>query len=450
MNVKRKIRKLSQSRILSLGFLIMILTGTFLLMLPVSSKSGEWTDLVDALFTATSATCVTGLTVFDTGTYWSLFGQVVIISLIQIGGLGFMSITTIVFLILGRKITIKNRMLIQSSFSLDSAEGIIKYVKNVIFFTLSVEGIGAILLFTRFIRDFPLGKALYFSVFHSISAFCNAGFDIFGGGVSLMGYNNSPVVMLTISALIIIGGIGFTVAMDVLNTRKIKRLQFNSKIVLSTTAVLLIAGFVIIFIAEFNNENTMASMHPMERILASIFASVTPRTAGFFSIDYSSVTPITYLTTLILMFTGGSPGSTAGGIKTSVVAIIFIAVYRTIKGQDDLNIFGRRISEGSLRKAFVMAFLPFVWVVLVVVILLMTHDLSLHDIAFETISAIATVGLTTGITAELNAIGKILIATSMFFGRVGIMTIAYAIAKKREDVSKESALYRYPEGNIML
>ncbi len=327
---------------------------------------------------------------------------------------------------------------------------IIKYVKNVLIFTLAVEGAGAVLLFTEFIGDYPLWKAVFFSIFHSVSAFCNAGFDIMGGGVSLMGYTSSPVVNLTVSALIIIGGIGFTVAMDVINTKRFRRLQFNSKIVLATTAVLLILGFVIIFPAEYNNKATMADMNFGEKILTSVFASVTPRTAGFFSIDYSAVTPITYITTLILMLIGGSPGSTAGGIKTSVVAIIIIAVWRTVKGQDDLNAFGRRIPERTLRKAFVMAFLPLVWIVPVVCVIVITHDLALHDVVFETVSAIATVGLSTGITAELNVIGKILIAMSMFFGRVGLMTVAYAIAKKREDVSKDAVSYRYPEGNIML
>ncbi|MBR6801686.1 MAG: Trk family potassium uptake protein [Eubacteriaceae bacterium] len=450
MNIKQHLRKLSQSQILSFGFITLILLGTILLMLPVSSAEGVPTNFIDCLFTATSATCVTGLTIFDTGTYWSTFGQLVIITLIQIGGVGFMSLTTIVFLMLGRKISIKNRMLIQSSLSLDSAEGIVKYVKSVLMFTFITECIGAVLLFTRFVRDYPLMKAVYFSVFHSVSAFCNAGFDIFGGGISLMGYTSSPTVTLTISMLIVLGGIGFTVAMDVLEKKGFRKLSFNSKIVLSTTLTLLIFGFVFMLFSEYNNSATIGNMPLWEKILTSLFASVTPRTAGFFSIDYSKVTTIGYLVTIILMFIGGSPGSTAGGIKTSAIAVILVSVYSTVKGRDDMNIFGRRITEQTLRKAFVMAFMPFVWTIFAVMIISMTNSLPLHDILFETVSAIATVGLTTGITTKLNALGKILIAMSMFFGRVGIMTIAYAIARKREDINAETSSFRYPEGNLML
>ena len=450
MSDKLKLRKISRSQILALGFMGIILTGTFLLMLPVSSSSGVWTPFTDCLFTATSATCVTGLTVYDTGTYWSLFGQVVILLLIQTGGLGFMSLTTVVFLLLGKKITIKNRMLISSSFSLDSTEGIIKYVKTVIIFTFAVEGIGAILLLSRFVRDYDILKAVYFSVFHSVSAFCNAGFDIIGGGVSLMGYTDSPVVNITVSLLIITGGIGFTAAMDILENKSFKKLSFNSRVVLSTTGILLVAGFVIIFICEYNNPGTMGNMGLGEKILTSLFASVTPRTAGFFTVDYGKITDVTYLVTVILMFIGGSAGSTAGGIKTGVTAIIFISVIKTVKGEEDINLFGRRISHASLRKAFVMAFLPFVWVIFVSSVLCMSHNIPLKDIIFETVSAIATVGLTTGITSELNTLGKLLIAMSMFFGRVGIMTIAYAITRKREDTQGTKASFRYPEGNIML
>ncbi len=450
MNARLKLRKMSRSQILAVGFITVILTGTILLMLPISTVSGESTGFIDCLFTATSATCVTGLAVFDTGTYWSVFGQAVILALIQIGGLGFMSLTTIVFLLLGRKITIKNRMLIQSSFSLDSTEGIIKYVKTVILFTFAVEGAGAVLLFSRFIRDYSFGKAVYYSVFHAISAFCNAGFDIIGGGVSFMGYTDSPVINLVICALIVIGGIGFTVSMDIIQNRRFKKLQFNSRIILSTTGILLLLGFVFIFISEYNNPDTMKNMSLGERILTSFFASVTPRTAGFFTIDYSKVTPVTYIMTILLMFIGGSAGSTAGGIKTGVIAIIFVAVYRTVRGEDDLNVFGRRIPESSLKKALAMAFLPFLWVTFVVMLLSVTHAIPLHDIIFETVSAIATVGLSTGITAQLNVFGKVLIILSMFFGRVGIMTIAFAITKKREDIQTNTASFRYPEGNIML
>ncbi|MBE6038250.1 MAG: Trk family potassium uptake protein [Anaerofustis stercorihominis] len=447
---RQKIRKISHSQILALGFLTVILIGTVLLMLPISSAAGEFTDFISCLFTATSATCVTGLTVLDTGTYWSVFGQIVIIVLIQIGGLGFMSLTTILLLALGKKISIKNKMLISSSLSLDTPEGIIKYVKRVVMFTFIVEGIGALLLFGRFVQDYPLLKAIYFSVFHSISAFCNAGFDLIGNGVGFMGYTASPILNITICLLIVIGGIGFTVAMDVLNTKKLSRLQFNSKIVLTTTAVLLISGFVVIFIAEYNNPATMANMSFGEKILTSLFACVTPRTAGFFTINYAEVTSVTYLMTVILMFIGGSPGSTAGGIKTSCIAILTVAMYRTIKGQGDMNVFGRRITEAQLRKAVVMSFMPLLWTIFVIFLLCATQNIAIADLIFETVSAIATVGLTTGITASLNNFGRVLITITMFFGRVGIMTIAYAVTQKREDVNTESSPFRFPEGNIML
>ncbi len=449
MSARLKLRKLSRSQILALGFMGIILLGTFLLMLPVSSTTGQWTGFIDCLFTATSATCVTGLTVFDTGTYWTVFGQIVIILLIQIGGLGFMSVTTLVFLLLGRKISIKNRMLISSSFSLDSTDGIIKYVKNVVLFTFATEGIGAVLLFTRFIKDYELGKAVYFSVFHSISAFCNAGFDLIGNGAGFTGYTASPVINLTISALIVIGGIGFTVVMDIIENKNFKKLSFNSKIVLSATGILLLSGFVIIFFAEYANPHTMKDMSFGEKILTSVFASVTPRTAGFFTINYAEVTSVTYIITIIFMFIGGSAGGTAGGIKTGVTAIMFISIYRTIRGED-MNVFRRRISDDSLKKAFVLAFMPFVWVILVVLLISMTSSLPLDGIVFEAVSAIATVGLTTGITSLLNPFGKILITLSMFFGRVGIMTIAYAVSKKREDIEGQTSSFRYAEGNIML
>lgn len=446
-----KRRKYKTSQILSGGFALIILLGSVLLMLPIATTDGSGAEFIPALFTATSATCVTGLAVFDTGSYFTLFGQIVILVLIQIGGLGFMSVTTLVALMLRRRVSLKNKMLVRSSFSADNVNDVMRFVKNVMRFTFAAEGLGAIFFAFVFVPEYG-ARGIYYSIFHSVSGFCNAGFDVLGTGTSFSRYVDNPIVNITTMLLIVLGGIGFTVVQDLFAKAKDRhsRLELHTKLVLTTTAVLLTLGFAVILASEQGNPDTLGRLSPIGKILSAMFASVTARTAGFFTIDYASVTPVTFIMTIILMLIGASPGSTGGGIKTSTIAVILLVVYRTARGEADVNAFGRRIPEHTVRRALVLCALPLLWVLSAVLLLCAVEPLPLGDIVFEVCSAIGTVGLSTGITASLGSFGKIIITLTMFFGRVGLMTVAYALSHAREDVKITDAPYHYPDGMILM
>ncbi|WP_291634051.1 TrkH family potassium uptake protein [Clostridium sp.] len=436
-------------QILALGFAILICIGAILLSLPIASQSGEITPFIDCIFTSTSAVCVTGLVILDTGTYWTYFGKTVIMVLVEIGGLGFMSVTTLVFIVLGRRITLKERLVMQEALNVNSLQGLVKMVKYVLMFTVLVEGIGAVLFSTQFIPEFGISKGIYYSVFHAVSAFCNAGFDLMGNFTSLTGYANNSVIILTMSALIVIGGLGFYVWVDIYNRNGIKRLSLHSRVVIYTTLVLIVLGAIFMFIFEMNNSSTMQGMSIKGKFLSSIFASVAPRTAGFNSIPIDKMTTAGKFLTMILMFIGGSPGSTAGGVKTATAVVLFMTVVSVVKGREDTEIFQKRINKEVVYKAFVIAILALVLVISVTMILSITEppDIRFEYLLFEATSAYATVGLTLGLTTKLTVVGKIIIIFTMYAGRVGPLTIILALAKSKK---AKSGTIKYPEDKILI
>ena len=448
MNIKDKKLKKSFSgvQILTIGFIILILIGSIVLSLPISSVTGEYTNYLDSLFTSTSAVCVTGLVTLNTGAHWSVFGQVVIITLIQIGGLGFMSITAFVAMLLGKKITLKDRLYIQESMNAFEIQGIAKMVKYVVKFTFSVELIGAVLLSFKFIPEYGLRKGIGFSLFHSISAFCNAGFDIIGDGNSMVSQSNSVLLLMVLSLLIIVGGLGFSVIIELWNYKKVKRLSVHSKIVLSITGGLIVVGAIFIFLLEYKNPETMANMTFMEKITNSVFTSVSPRTAGFNSVPLDKLTNASVLMTIFLMFIGGSPGSTAGGIKTTTFGMVALTLVNVIKGRQDTEVFGRRFSKETIYKSFALFMIGTSIVIIVTIILSITeYGMDFFSVLFEATSAFGTAGLTLGITSSLSVIGKIVIIISMYIGRVGPLTVALALTHRQKKQG-----YKYPEGKILI
>ena len=428
--------KLKGVQVLALGFILVILIGALILTLPISTTSGESANFLDALFTATSAVCVTGLIVVDTGTYWNMFGQTVIMILIEIGGLGFMSFTTLIAIILGKKITLRERLILQD------AMNTFKMVKYVLVFTVSVQFFGALLFSTQFVPEYGLGKGIFYSIFHSISAFCNAGFDILGNFSSLTSYNSNAVVILVASALIIIGGLGFTVWSELYSSKSLKKVSLHSKMVILMTTVLVLGGTILMFLFENNNVNTIANMSFMDKVMNSFFASVTPRTAGFNSISTDGMTTAGQFLTIILMFIGGSPGSTAGGIKTTTIGILIVTIICVIQGREDSEVFKRRFSKDLVYKAFTLIFIGISLVIVVTMLLSYTEKgASFISLFYETVSAFGTAGL----TSELSGIGKVLIMFMMYLGRVGPLTVVLSITRK-----KINSGIKYPEGKILI
>ncbi|MEK5061632.1 MULTISPECIES: TrkH family potassium uptake protein [unclassified Paenibacillus] len=446
LNEQHRLFKLNPPQILVLGFAGIILMGTLLLMLPVSSVNGVSVGFIDALFTATSATCVTGLVILDTGYDFSVFGQVVIMFLIQIGGLGFMTMATLIAIVFRRRISLRERLILQEAFNQSSIEGIVKLVRKVLFYSLTIEAVGAVLFALRWSFDMSIGKAVYFGVFHAISLFNNAGFDIFGEYRSLTLYVDDPFINIIAMVLIVSGGLGFVVLSDVLELRKRKKriLSLHSKVVLSITGFLIVFGAIVIFILEFSNAKTLVGLDAGGKVLASFFQSVTSRTAGANSLDIAGLRQATQFFIILLMFIGASPGSTGGGIKTTTFAILVGAVLSMVRGRDDVVIFRYRLAQERIIKALTITMISLLLVVGVTMILSTTEDARFLMILFETTSAFATVGLSMGLTPELTTIGKLLICLTMFAGRLGPITLAYALNRK----SKE--LYRHPEGKIII
>ncbi|RDY24180.1 Trk family potassium uptake protein [Romboutsia maritimum] len=446
------INKLDPSRIMVIGFATVILIGGLLLNLPISTQSGESIGLLDALFTATSAVCVTGLIVVDTATYWSHFGQVVIITLIQIGGLGFMTTTTMFALITKKRINLRERLLIQESLNQIDLSGLVKLTRYVILITFLIEGMGALLLSTVFIPQFGLSRGIWYSIFHAISAFCNAGFDLMGSVTgpfsSVTSYVNNFTITLTISGLIILGGIGFPVILDVIKHKRLSKLNLHSKIVLFTTTMLIVIGTLMILFSEFNNPDTLGKLNLNGKILASIFQSVTLRTAGFNTIDLTLLHQGSIFVMIILMFIGASPASTGGGIKTTTLATLFLTVKSFIFEKADIEVYEKRIGISTVRKSLGIFFIGISVVVLgTLLISLGEPKFTLVEAGFEVVSAFATVGLSIGGTPSLGILGKTLIMLFMFMGRVGSLTIFMALVSKG---TKKNQLIRYPEGKIIV
>ena len=426
------IKRRTNVEILALGFAIVILVGTFLLLLPISSNH---TDFLDALFTATSATCVTGLVVYDTATHWTLFGQIVILILIQIGGLGFITIGVFLATYLKKKISLRQRGLIEESVSSLKLAGGVKLVKHIIKGTFLFEGIGAVILSLVFIEDFGLLKGIYLGIFHSVSAFCNAGFDLLGiiePYGSLTPYASNIVVNITIMILIIIGGLGFVVWQDLYE----KKLHFRNyllqtKIVLITSFIFIFGGAFLFYIFEY--QHALASLSSEEAILASFFQSITCRTAGFNTIDVSHLKPATSLLMMLMMFVGGSPGSTAGGIKTTTFAVLIIFVYSTMTNKSEANDFNRRFDSKTIKKACSVFLINFIFIIISSFIIFNDQPhLPMQDTFFEIFSALGTVGISTGITRVLSMTSKITIILLMYCGRVGSLTLALSLSKKKK------------------
>jgi trk system potassium uptake protein TrkH len=399
-NKEKDVRKsrLQPVQILAIGFAITILVGALLLMLPISSVSRQITPFVDCLFVSTSATCVTGLVTVDTGTHWSVFGQVVIMMLIQIGGLGFMTFATLIAIVIGKRISFRERLIMQEAYNAFNVQGIVRMVLYVISITLTIELTGAVLLSTQFIPIFGWTKGMFFGLFHSVSAFCNAGFDLLGSYsgpfTSITSFYDNTVIVLTIGGLIVLGGIGFAVIMDVLHVRSLRKLSLHSKVVITATTFLLITGTILFFIFEYGNPETMGNMSFKGKLLSSIFASITPRTAGYNSISTTGMTGASKFLTIILMFIGASPGSTGGGIKTTTATLIFLVVVSVIRGREDAEAFHKRISRSLVCRAVAIATISFGLVVLVTMILSLTETGNLEMYLYEATSAFGTVGLT--------------------------------------------------------
>lgn len=436
-------KRLNPPQILALGFGILILIGAILLNLPMSSKSGESIGFINALFTSSSCVCVTGLVVVNTAEHWTTFGHLVIISLIQMGGLGFMTMATVVALFLGKKITLKERLVIKEQLNQDSMSGLVKLTKYVIYATLSVELLGALILSTRLIPIYGFKTGVWYSIFHAISAFCNAGFDLFGD--SLAPYVGDVVLNLTISGLIIIGGLGFSVYIDISRKKSFKKLNLHSKLVILISLSLLILGTISIFLIEYNNPGTFKYLTLKEKTLAAFFQSVITRTAGFYSVPLSKLHESTVFIMIILMFIGGSPGSTGGGIKTTTFGVLFLTTISVIKGNEDVVVFKKTVSTEIIHRALAIVSISMALILIVSLVLTLTEEANFIDILFESTSAFATVGVSRDLSPNLSNVGKILISLTMYSGRVGPLTMALAFASKRKGTN-----YKYSEGNILV
>ena len=426
---------LSSAQTMALGYFLVIFGGAWLLMLPFATRAGQSTSFLTALFTATSSTCVTGLVVVDTSIHWTLFGQIVILLMIQVGGLGFMTMGVLFAMFLRKKISLGTRSLVQESMNANQISGMVKMVRFVVKGTIIIEVTGAILLAIRFIPRVGLIKGIYYGIFHSISAFCNAGFDLMGyySGeyASLSDYVGDPLVNLVIMALIIIGGIGFFVWNDIYRHKfHWKKYALHTKIALSMTFFLIVVGTILLYFLEKNN--TLAGMNTGEGILASMFGSVTARTAGFNTTDTGALTSTSKLVTILLMFIGGSPGSTAGGVKTVSVFVLMVYVWSNLRGERGCNAFGRRLDDENIKKASNVMMINLIMAMLAAVAISAMQTIPMEDIMFEIFSAIGTVGMSTGITRDLNSVSRVIIILLMYCGRVGGMSFAMSFAEKKK------------------
>ncbi len=443
---------LTPVQIVVLSFISVILVGAIILTLPFSSRTGEPTDFLTALFTANSATCVTGLVVVDTATHWSLFGQIVILVLIQIGGLGYMTVATFFLIFSRRRITLRHRFVLKEGLNIYKLSGIISFTKIIFFYVIALELVGGFVLALRFSRDSVLPVALWKGIFHSISAFCNAGFDIIGGFRSLTGFVNDLTVNITVMSLIVFGGIGFYVVYEIyytivyfLREGVLRKLSLHSKIVTRFTAFLIVTGAALFFIIESSNPRTLANLPVRARILSSFFHSITPRTAGFNTIDIASLNPATQLITILLMFIGGSPGGTAGGVKTTTFFVFLALIKHAFREREHVTAMGREIKLENIRKAvFIVSFAVFtIFISTLIILILQGNEFSLMQILFEVVSAFGTVGLSTGITTSLSSASRVVIILTMFIGRVGPLSFILSLATERR-----SRVPEYPEEEV--
>ncbi len=440
-------KRLKPGQKVVLGFFLVIVTGTILLTLPIATVNRESIGVLDALFTATTSTCVTGLVVVDTGTTFSLFGLTVIMLLIQIGGLGFMAVATLFFLAMRKRITLRERMVIQESLNSDSMSGLVRLMIAAISITLIIEGIGAALVAIRFVPVYGWGRGIFNSIFLAVSMFCNAGIDPVGNYQSLTGYVSDPLMNLTVIGLIVLGGLGFSVVREVVQKHKWRALSLHARTVIVMTSGLLLFGTLAFLVMEWNNPNTMQELPVGGKVLASAFQSTTPRTAGANTIDQASMTGGSKLLTMLLMFIGASPASTGGGIKVTSFACIVLATVAVVRGREDVNIGKWRLAREVIRRAAAIAVLGAALVMTATFIICMVEPhLTLESVLFEAFSAFGTVGLSFGITPSLHPISKLVLIVLMFCGRVGPLTLSMALSRKKPGED----LIRYPERRLMV
>ena len=449
LSVKKRHIRFSATQIIAIGFAAVILLGAGLLTLPAASRSGVSCGFFPALFTATSATCVTGLVLFDTWTQWSAFGQVVIITLIEVGGLGFMSAASIFVFLLRRKVGLRQRMVIAQALNLSDMDGVVRIQKLVITGSLSVQGVGALILFLRFLPEFGFQKALAWGVFHAISAFCNAGFDIFGSiapGQSIIIFNDDPVICLTLIALVTVGGLGFLVWEELARVRSFKKFSVYTKLVLIMTAAILAVGTLVILVLEWDNPATLGPMPVWQKVLNAFFQTGTLRTAGFASVDQAMLRDATKAFSVIVMFIGGSSGSTAGGLKTVTVVVLFLFIWAKARGKQSVHVFKRNIPAEKAVDAMTVTFITILLSLFGGMFISSVAPVSFLDGWFEAVSAICTVGLTAGVTPVLGMAAQGLIIAFMYFGRVGILTLSlgFLMGNKAKD------RFQYADTNLLI
>ncbi len=441
---------LATPQLISLGFATVILCGALLLMLPISSRSGGVTPFIDALFTATSATCVTGLTTVNTAQHWTPFGQFVILVMIETGGLGFMSLPVFFFMIARKKINLRTRMILKDSLNLEQMNGSVNLMRYILLTSVIIQGLGSIALSFSFVPQYGWLKGIWFSIFHSVSSFCNAGFDLLGDSLA---NNQQDIWMLSvIMILIIAGGLGFLVWFDLIQYRKQKRLSIHSKIALLMTGSLLILGAIGFYLTEHNGQ-LLVTGNWLQRFFNTMFMAVTPRTAGYYSVNYFEMSHAGLILTIVLMYIGGTSGSTAGGLKTTTFGVLLIQMKSILKGRNRAEFSGRTIPAGAIFRALTLFFITLSLCILATMILSVTEKipdvdgLGLEYIVFEVVSAFGTVGLTMGLTPELSIVGKVIIISLMFIGRVGIMTVLLSlIAKARQ----QEQHFKYPEESVLI
>ncbi|MDY5439245.1 MAG: TrkH family potassium uptake protein [Eubacteriales bacterium] len=460
---QRKVGKLNKksiftpARATTLGFLAVILIGAFLLSLPISHNDGEWFGFTDSLFTATSCVCVTGLAVVDTAIEFTLFGQIVILLLIQIGGLGFMTLATVMFIVFGKKINLKSRIYMQESVSEDNLKGVVRLAQKIVIYTLAFEAMGAFVLSFQFAKDFGVGEGIFKAIFMSVSAFCNAGFDVLGANYgafsSLAHYQNNPLVLLTLGMLIIMGGLGFAVITDIISRKKSNRLRAHTKAVLLMTSILIVLGTVMFLGFEYNNPKTIGNMSFGNKLLNALFQAITPRTAGFQVLNQADLTVSGATLTMVLMFIGASPASTGGGIKTTTFLIMIAYLWSNLRGEKDLVLNKKQITTAQLKKSVAIITTAVLVIVGSVMVISIAEGVNgnnyagFEGILFESISAFATVGLSMGITPTLSVVSKLMLCLVMLIGRTGPITMGFALVKK---VNKTQVNIKYPNSDIMV
>ena len=458
--IKRKLRSkgFSSAQVIAGGFLAAILAGAVLLCLPVSSSEGTCTDFVDALFTAATSVCVTGLVTVNTAAHWSLFGKAVILFLIQLGGLGVVTVMTVFLVAAGQRITLRERLMIQESYNTDSLDGLVKMIMRVLQGTLLLEAAGAVAYAFVFVPAYGAWKGAAYAVFHAVSAFCNAGIDLVGDS-SLAPYLTNPLMNITTCILIITGGIGYVVWWDILRVfkgrrqgqiprgQRFRRLQLHSKLAIAMTLALIFGGTALFFLLERKNPATFGTLSLPEQVMAAFFQSVTTRTAGFCTVDQGALTGGSAFITMLLMLIGGSPAGTAGGMKTTTVGMLALVVWASVRKKEDVEVFGRRINESSIRTGLTVFLLAQFIAGMGILLLLATQDMEFADVAFEVCSALGTAGLTRGITSDFNVFGKLVVTALMYIGRIGPITLVVAFLNKNNE---KNGKLRLPQRRVLV